>query len=87
MTGAVWSQADFNYDGKVDGSDYSLIDNAFNQQGDGGLLASPMAMVATNTSEIASPAVGAAVPEPGTLSLMGIGAAALLGRRRRKRSM
>jgi len=26
-----WSNGDFNYDGVVDGSDYSLIDNAFNQ--------------------------------------------------------
>ena len=28
-----WSNGDFNYDGTIDGSDYSLIDNTFNLQG------------------------------------------------------
>ncbi len=31
MTG--WANGDFNYDGTVDGGDYTLIDNAFNTQG------------------------------------------------------
>jgi autotransporter-associated beta strand protein len=77
---AGWVNGDFNYDGKIDGSDYSLIDNAFNMQGSNG-LASPMNMVAANTSEIAG--VGA-VPEPGSLMLLGMGAVGLLSRRRRK---
>jgi hypothetical protein len=61
-----WINGDFNYDGKIDGSDYSLIDNAFNLQGSNG-LASPMNLVAANTSEIAG-----AVPEPGGLGWMGL---------------
>jgi fibronectin-binding autotransporter adhesin len=80
-SGATWGEGDFNYDGKVDGSDYSLIDNAFNQQGSGG-LASSLSIVATNTSEVAGPSTSA-VPEPGSLSLLGMSALALLRRRRK----
>jgi fibronectin-binding autotransporter adhesin len=80
-SGGTWQTGDFNYDGKVDGSDYSLIDNAFNQQGSGG-LATAMNDVATNTSEIASGS--AAVPEPASLGLLGIGALGLMNRRRRR---
>jgi autotransporter-associated beta strand protein len=71
-----WFNGDFNYDGVINGSDYTLIDNAFNTQG--ALLA---AEVAAPTAEIAG---SAAVPEPTTLSLLGISAAGLLGRRRRR---
>jgi hypothetical protein len=76
-----WQNGDFNYDGKIDGSDYSLIDNAFNLQGSNG-LAAPMNLIAADTSEIAGAA--GAVPEPGSLMLLGMGAVGLLSRRRRK---
>jgi fibronectin-binding autotransporter adhesin len=73
-----WQNGDFNYDGSIDGSDYSLMDNVFNQQSTAGFAA-----------EIAAPAAqiagGSAVPEPTSLGLLGIGAAGLLGRRRRVR--
>jgi fibronectin-binding autotransporter adhesin len=81
--GTGWQYGDFNYDGKIDGSDYSLIDNAFNMQGSNG-LADPMNMLATNTAEIAGTA--SAVPEPGSLTIFGIGAVGLSWRRRRRES-
>jgi fibronectin-binding autotransporter adhesin len=76
MTG--WQNGDFNYDGHIDGSDYSLIDNAFNTQ----TGSVPAAQIAMNTSEIAGGS--AAVPEPASLGLLGVGALGLLARRRRR---
>jgi fibronectin-binding autotransporter adhesin len=73
-----WQNGDFNYDGHIDGSDYSLIDNAFNTQ----LATAPAAQVAVNTSEIAGGS--AAVPEPASLGLLGLGAIGLMSRRRRR---
>ena len=75
-----WSNGDFNYDGVVDGSDYTLIDNAYNSQG-----AALSAEVAATTAQIAGASGSSAVPEPGTIGLLGIGAVGLLGRRTRRR--
>jgi autotransporter-associated beta strand protein len=69
-----WSNGDFNYDGVVDGSDYSLIDNTFNQITATG--ASPLVMVSLD-------GISSAVPEPAMIALLGVGAGALLVRRRR----
>jgi autotransporter-associated beta strand protein len=87
-----WSNGDFNYDGVVNGSDFALIDNTFNQILASG--ASPLAIVAdpanlgiSSSNLIASPLAAvstSAVPEPTTLGLIGIGAAGVLGRRRRR---
>ena len=74
-----WYNGDFNYDGVINGSDYTLIDNAFNTQG-----ASLAAEVATATDQIAGGSTTAAVPEPTTLGLLGMGAVSLLGRRKRR---
>jgi hypothetical protein len=70
-----WYHGDFNYDGKIDGSDYSLIDNAFNTQ-QGNLVSAPgtpAALFAGGSS---------AVPEPTSLSLLALGAVAMLRRKR-----
>ncbi len=74
-----WYNGDFNYDGTIDGSDYTLIDNAFNTQ------AAPInAGIVTPLAFIADQIAGtSAVPEPTTLGLVALGAAALLGRRRK----
>ncbi len=74
MPATGWANGDFNYDGVVNGSDYTLIDNAFNSQG-----AQISAAVATDVAPVSG---GSAVPEPTSLGLLGIGALALLGRRR-----
>jgi autotransporter-associated beta strand protein len=58
--------------GEIDGSDYTLIDNAFNNQG-----AVINAQFATSTAQIA----GSTVPEPAAISLLLI-PAAMLSRRR-----
>jgi autotransporter-associated beta strand protein len=70
-----WQNGDFNYDNVINGSDYTLIDNAFNTQG-----AQISTELATATAQIAG---SAPVPEPTSLGLIGVGAMGLLGRRRR----
>ncbi len=74
-----WYNGDFNYDGVVNGDDYTLIDNAYNTQGSvsfAGVSAGPAEMIAGASSS--------AVPEPATLSMISIGAAGLVMRRRRR---
>ncbi len=85
-----WHNGDFNYDGIVNGDDYTLIDNAFNTQGAPiaavpgfGELSRAAEMIAINTSQVAGGS-SSGVPEPASLGLLGAGAVALLGRRRRR---
>ncbi len=78
-----WANGDFNYDGKIDGSDYTLIDNAFNTQG-GNLNTTSAALIASSAAQLGAGSASSAVPEPTTLGMLGVAAASLLGRRRRR---
>jgi hypothetical protein len=81
MTG--WYNGDLNYDGTVDGSDYTLMDNAFNSQ-TGQLSAEIADQHAAVTDQIAGTTGASSVPEPSAIGLLAIGAAGLLGRRNRR---
>jgi autotransporter-associated beta strand protein len=83
---------DINYDGVIDAADYGIIDNTIQLQGP------PIPAKNDTLASQAADAFGAsssglggvtAVPEPASLSLIGLGAASLLGRRcrRRRRAM
>lgn len=82
---AVWQNGDFNYDGVVDSNDFMLADTSLGiQQG----ILSPD-LLAQREAEFGSGYVNqliAAVPEPTSLSLIGLASAALLGTRRRRQS-
>jgi autotransporter-associated beta strand protein len=76
-----WQNGDFNYDGKVDGSDYTLIDNAFNTQG-ASLGVNPASLFASAASRFSG--ASSAVPEPASLSALGLAVAGGTLRRRRR---
>jgi hypothetical protein len=74
-----WNQADFNYDGFVDTVDLGFIAQNFPQP--------PIAASAAGSSVASgmNPAsIGALVPEPTSLGLVGLAAAGLMARRRRR---
>jgi hypothetical protein len=62
----------------INGSDYTLIDNAFNSQG-----TQFSAEIASPTAQVAGSPESSPVPEPTALGLLAVGATALLGRRRK----
>jgi autotransporter-associated beta strand protein len=71
-----WFNGDFNYDGFVSGDDYSAIDFNILAQG---------APFPTSASAGTGLSGVVAVPEPATLSVIGLGAVGLMLRRRRRR--
>jgi autotransporter-associated beta strand protein len=75
-----WYNGDFNYDGVINGSDTTLIDNAFAAHG----AALGDAEIAQTTAELAGYAPTAAVPEPTSAIMAAIGGITLALRRRRR---
>ena len=76
QTGMAWAQGDFNGDGTVDGADLNTVLSNYNQH--------------VNVGQVGNLSYGAAVPEPSTIALVGIGAVATIGlfwRRKRRRRL
>jgi hypothetical protein len=79
---AGWANGDFNWDGKINVDDYGIIDGNVPIQGapffTAGGLGGSSAAAAAGLSGVS------AVPEPAMLSVLALGGATLLGRRRRR---
>jgi hypothetical protein len=81
---AHWVNGDFNYDGAVDSADLLLVDKSLAVQNGGVLSAAFLAEREAEYGDAYVSALVASVPEPGSLSLLAIGAASILGGRRRR---
>ncbi|HEV8292037.1 MAG TPA: PEP-CTERM sorting domain-containing protein, partial [Tepidisphaeraceae bacterium] len=88
-TNKTWQEGDLNNDGSVTISDFIDLASNFNASY-AGTIAKPDAADLQTLASFASSVgvdpsiIGSAVPEPASLSLLALGAVALLPRRRRK---
>jgi autotransporter-associated beta strand protein len=79
-----YANGDINYDGVIDAADYGIIDNTIQLQGPPIPTGGAGVALAGSGGEAGLSGV-TAVPEPASLAAIGLGGAALLGRRRRHR--
>jgi autotransporter-associated beta strand protein len=77
---SAWDEGDFNYDGVDNGVDFGLLAANFNKGASGASAAD----VAALDAFAAANGLLADVPEPATTGLIALGAAGMLGRRRRR---
>jgi autotransporter-associated beta strand protein len=83
--GQVWLNGDFDYNGNVNVADLADLAGNFGKDlTSAGFSSSASAAAPAAVSVAAAVTSGAAVPEPASLGLVGIGAIALLSRRRRR---
>ena len=73
-----YTNGDLNYDGVIDAVDYGIIDNGIQLQG------APIPINPASSAAAAGVSGVTAVPEPASLSVIGLAAASLLARRRRR---
>src|SRR5205814_8860702 len=84
-TNYEWVNGDFNYDGRVDDTDVTILGGFYNE---GGGFLSASTLTAKYGAEFAAAfeaGQAMAVPEPTTITLLGLGGLGLLRRRRRSR--
>jgi hypothetical protein len=89
MGTATWQEGDINYDKNVTIADFLTLASAFNTSYSGSLgeiSDGDFQLLSSFATEhgVDPSIIGSAVPEPGTLSVLAIGAMGLLSRRRRK---
>jgi len=77
-----WQEGDLNYDGVVTISDFIDLASNFNTSYSGEVF--PISAEDQQTLSNFAASIGASVPEPGTLGVIGALAFGLLGRRRRR---